>query len=93
MPETFTKIYSLLLDGVLPNLKSILISQTEQKIQSEQLTFNFEEFRAVMQVHMAEIRAEIALCRQQLEDILVIVRESSEEEADPSVKKQKRIVH
>lgn len=93
MPEIFTEIYSLLLDGVLPNLKSMLISQTEQKIQSEQRTFNFEEFRAVMQVHMAEIRAEIALCRQQLEDILVIVRERSEEDADPSVKKQKRIVH
>lgn len=92
MPELLAKIYALLLDVILPNLKLIQASQAEQRTQSNRLTHSLEEFRAQMQVHLAEIRAEIALCRQELEDTMVTLRERDATEASETPARR-RIVH
>jgi uncharacterized coiled-coil protein SlyX len=93
MQEMIGKIYTLLIDVVLPHLKLIQTSQNEQKTHSESLIHNLGEFRTENQVHMAELRAELALCRQQLEDLMVTLREDgSDEDGGPS-EKRKRIIH
>jgi hypothetical protein len=94
MSEMLLKIDALLLDVILPNLKAVQTSQAEQTTQAERLNRNLEEFRAEMQIRMTEIRAEIALCRQELEDTMVTLRESeAAEDSDPPVTKKKRIVN
>jgi hypothetical protein len=94
MSEMLLKIDALLLDVILPNLKAVQTSQAEQTTQAERLNRNLEEFRAEIQIRMAEIRAEIALCRQELEDTMVTLRESeAAEDSDPPVTKKKRIVN
>ena len=88
------KIYALLLDVILPHLKNIQAGHAEHTTQAERLNRNLEEFRTEMYIRMAEIRAEIALCRQELEDTMVTLRESeSAEDSDPPVTKKKRIVN
>jgi|HubBroStandDraft_2_1064218.scaffolds.fasta_scaffold954782_1 hypothetical protein len=94
MSEMLSKIYALLLDVILPNLKAVHISQAEQTVQAERLNRNLEEFRTEMQIRMAEIRAEIALCRQELEDARVILEQTEEADvADIRPPKKKRIVN
>jgi hypothetical protein len=94
MQEMLSKTYTLLLDVILPNLTGIQASQAEQRTQTERLNHHLEEFRAEMQIRLTEIRAEIALCRQELEDTMVTLRESdSAEDSDPPVMKKKRIVN
>jgi hypothetical protein len=94
MSEMLSRIYTLLLDVILPNLKSVQASQAEQRRQTESLNRAMEEFRAEMQLRLAEIRAEISLCRQELEDAMVTLRESeTAEEPDAPPGRKKRIVH
>lgn len=98
MPEMSDKVYELLLERILPDLNRISLSDadhhSDQTIRSQELSRNFEEFRATMQVLMGEIRAEIALCRQQVEDAMVTLRESfAEEETETPQKKKRKIVH
>jgi hypothetical protein len=92
--EMIAKIGALLVDVILPHLKAIQVSQAEQKAQWEHLIRNLEEFRAEMQIHLAEIRAECALCRQELEDAMVTLCDTNaEEETDAGSRKKKRIIH
>ena len=94
MSEMLLKIDALLLDVILPNLKAVQTSQAEQTTQAERLNRNLEEFRAEIQIRMAEIRTEIALCRQELEDTMVTLRESeAAEDSDAPPPKKKRIVN
>jgi hypothetical protein len=92
MPELLAKIHALLSSVILPSLKLIQTSQAEQKSQGDLLNHNLGEFRAEMQIHLAEIRAEIALCRQELEDTMVTLRERDAVE-DSKTPAWKRIVH
>lgn len=94
MSEMLSKIYALLLDVILPNLKSVLTSQAEQRSETDRLNRNLDDFRTEMAIRFAEIRAEIALCRQEIEDTMVILRESeaAESGAAPPGRK-KRIVN
>jgi hypothetical protein len=94
MSEMLSKIYALLLDVILPHLKDIQASQAEHTTQAERLNRNLEEFRVEMTIRMAEIRAEIALCRQELEDTMVTLRESETAgDSDAPPAKKKRIVN
>jgi hypothetical protein len=94
MLEMLLKMDALLLDVILPNLKSVQASQAEQTMQAERLNRDLDEFRAEMQIHMAEIRAEIALCRQELEDTMVTLRESEAAgDSDTPPAKKKRIIN
>jgi predicted phage gp36 major capsid-like protein len=75
-------IYALLAERVLPDLKGIQASQAEQRVQTEFLDRTLEEFRADMQLRFAELRADLAACRAQLEDAVVTLRESESANAD-----------
>jgi hypothetical protein len=94
MSEMLSKIYALLWDVILPNLRGIQASQAEQRTETDRLNHNLREFRVEMQIRLTEVRAEVALCRQELEDTMVTLRESdSAEDSDPPLARKKRIVH
>ena len=94
MPDAITRLYALLMDVVLPHLKDIQASQAEQRLHAERLHRSVEEFQTEMQLRFAEIRAEIALCRQQLEDVLVTIQDTPEGDADgPRFRLKKTMIH
>ena len=94
MSEMLSKIYALLLDVILPHLKDIQASQAEQRVQTERLNQNLEEFRAEMQLRFAEIRAELAACRQEVEDTMVTIRETDfPDDGGSIVTSKKRLIH
>jgi predicted phage gp36 major capsid-like protein len=94
MSEMLSQLHRLLADVILPHLKGIQASQTEQRLQTERLNQNIEEFRAEMQMRFAEIRAEIAACRQDIEDAMVTFRESDAADfPEDSAQIKKRLIH
>ncbi len=76
MFDYLSHIYQLLMEVILPSLKGIESSQAEQRLQTDRLNQNLEEFRTEMHICFAEIRAEVAACRAQVEDVMVTIRES-----------------
>jgi hypothetical protein len=82
MPETYSKLYALLMKEMLPQLTAMETRQIEQKQQLESMNQAIHELRAEMHLHFAEIRADVALCRQELEDTMVVLRESGAIEED-----------
>lgn len=89
-----SQIHKLLTGVILPHLKGIQISQTEQRLETERLNRNFEEFRLDMQTRFADLRAELAACRKDLEDVLVTIRESDNAEFnDHEPMQKKRLIH
>ena len=94
MPEMLTEIYALLLDRILPQLNSIEASQAEQREHYETIHNNMRELHSEIQIRFAELRAEIAACRQELEDTMVTIRErDSIEEKDTSDRRKRRTIH
>lgn len=82
MPDLFSQLHGLLADVIFPNLQSIQASQAEQRIQTEELDRNLQEFRSEMLLRFAELRAEIALCRQEVEDAMVTLRDAESSACD-----------
>ena len=94
MSDMLSQIFKLLVDVVVPNLKGIQASQAEQRLQTEQLSRNLEDFRAEMRVKFTEIRAEIAASRLQVEDAMVTLREAETSSAnDPAPHGKKTLIH
>lgn len=94
MLELLSQIQKVLTGVIVPHLKGIQVSQTEQRLESERLNRNFEEFRIDMQTRFAELRAEIAACRRELDDAVVTLREadaSENQDREPTLKK--RFIH
>ena len=89
-----SQIMTLLTDVIVPQLQSIQSSQTEQRLETDRLNRNIEEFRLEMQMRFAAMHAEIAACRQELEDTLVTVRERDpDDDADARSRSRKRTIH
>jgi len=94
MSALYSQLQTLLNDVILPNLKGIHANQVEQRFQSDCLNQDLEDFRAEMQIQFAELRAQLAACRQELEDAMVILRESeSVNAADPAAAIKKTMIH
>jgi hypothetical protein len=89
-----SQIIALLTDVIVPQLQSIHASQAEQRLETERLNRNIEEFRLEMQMRFAAMHAEIAACRQELEDTMVTVRERDAIDDDfENSKARKRTIH
>ena len=73
--DVFGRLCRLMVESIVPSLKSIQENQIEQRQQSEWLSTNMEEFRIEMQQRFAELHAELAATRLQLEDAMVVIRE------------------
>jgi len=84
MSDMVSQLYRLLVDAILPNLKTIQDSQAEQRLQTERLNRDLDEFRCEMHIRFAEIRAELAACRIQVEDAMVTICDSEAANANDS---------
>jgi hypothetical protein len=73
--EALGRLYRLIVESIIPSLKSIQENQVDQRQQSEWLSTNMEEFRMEMQQRFAELHAELAATRMQLEDAMMVIRE------------------
>jgi predicted phage gp36 major capsid-like protein len=94
MKKTLSQLHTLLLDVILPHLKGIQASQAEQRVQTDLFNRNLEEFRAEMQLRFAKIRAEIAACRQEVEDTMVTLREADRgDDTESTIASKKRLIH
>jgi hypothetical protein len=94
MTEMLSEIYELLLDRILPQLKNIEASQAEQRAHYETIHRNMRDLHAEIQIRFAELRAEVAACRQELEDTMVTIRErDSIEEKTSSDRRKRRLIH
>ena len=67
-------LLTVLSDVVLPNLNRIQTSQTEQRLETDRLQQNLDAFRAEMQQRFAELHADLAATRAQLELAEKIIR-------------------
>jgi hypothetical protein len=94
MSELLSRIFTILTDVIVPQLQSIHASQTEQRVETDRLNRNLEEFRLEMQMRFAAIHADIAACRQELEDTLVTLREKdAADDANIRDRTRKRTIH
>jgi hypothetical protein len=94
MVHMLSQLYHVLVDVILPNLKEIHANQVEQRKQTEELNRGLEEFRGEMQVRFAELRAELAACRTQMEDAIVTLSESEAANADDTFPRDKKnLIH
>jgi hypothetical protein len=94
MSDTLSRLHAILIDEILPHLNQIELSQAEQRRHTEQLGHNINDFRAEMQLRFAELRAEIAYCRQEVEDVMVSLRDTdSPSDAEPVVVFKKTQIH
>jgi len=94
MSDLHSQLKTFLTDVILPNLQEIHASQVEQRFQTDCLNQNLEDFREEMQLRFAELRAELAACRQQLEDALVTLREAEATSELPStLNSKKTLIH
>ncbi len=73
--DALTQLYRLLVESIVPSLKSIQDNQTEQRQQSDWLAESIEDFRMEMNTRFAELHAELASCRAQIDDAMAAIRE------------------
>jgi hypothetical protein len=94
MTDTLSQLEILLTDVILPNLKGISACQVEQRMEGDRLARMIEDFRSEIQISFAQLRAEIAACRQEVEDAAILLRDGeAASPAEPAVKGRKTLIH
>jgi dynactin complex subunit len=66
MNETIDPITRLLRDIILPNLKSVQVSQSEQIAANDRLENAMEELRLHLESQFAHLSAQLTACRAEL---------------------------
>ncbi|MGB9407378.1 MAG: hypothetical protein WCA89_07565 [Terracidiphilus sp.] len=66
MNETLDPLTRLLRDVILPNLKSVQVSQTEQIAANDRLEQAIEELRLHLESQFAHLSAQLTACRAEL---------------------------
>jgi len=63
-------------------------------MEGDRLACMIEDFRSEMQISFAHLRAEIAACRQEIEDAIILLRESEGANSlELTAKVRKTIIH
>jgi hypothetical protein len=66
MTDTDIALMRLLIDVVLPNLKTVQVSQSEQIAANDRLENAIEELRLHLESQFAHIQAQLTACRAEL---------------------------
>ncbi|MGA2890080.1 MAG: hypothetical protein ABSE51_18695 [Terracidiphilus sp.] len=66
MNETLDPLTQLLTDVILPNLKSVQVSQSEQIAANDRLENSIEELRLHLESQFAHLSAQLTACRAEL---------------------------
>ncbi len=88
MNEPFLSITRLLTDVILPNLKTVQVSQAEQIAANDRLENAIEELRLHLESQFAHLSAQLTACRAELAAALAAFRAACEQNGslppDPS---------
>ena len=66
MNEPFASLSRLLSDVILPNLKSVQVSQAEQIAANDRLEMAIEELRLHLESQFGHLTAQLTACRAEL---------------------------
>jgi hypothetical protein len=66
MSDPFASVSHLLSDVILPNLKSVQLSQAEQIAANDRLETAIEELRLHLESQFAHLTAQLTACRAEL---------------------------
>jgi len=66
MTDPFVSLTQLLAEVILPNLKSVQVSQTEQIAANDRLENAIEELRLHLESQFAHLTAQLTACRAEL---------------------------
>ena len=66
MSEPIDSLMQVLTDVILPNLKSVQVSQTEQIAANDRLENAIEELRVHLESQFAHLSAQLTACRAEL---------------------------
>ena len=66
MNDPFVSLTRLLVDVILPNLKSVQVSQAEQIAANDRLEQAIEDLRAHLELKFAQLSAQLTACRAEL---------------------------
>ena len=66
MNDPFVSLTRILADVILPNLKSVQVSQTEQIAANDRLENAIEELRLHLESQFAHLSAQLTACRAEL---------------------------
>ena len=66
MSDPFVSLTMLLSDVILPNLKTVQVSQSEQIAANARLELAIEDLRTYMESQFARLSAQLTACRAEL---------------------------
>jgi hypothetical protein len=66
MTDPFVSLTQILTDVVMPNLKSVQVSQAEQIAANDRLENSIEELRLHLESQFAHLSAQLTACRAEL---------------------------
>jgi hypothetical protein len=66
MTDSFSSLTQLLSDVVLPNLKAVQVSQTEQIAANDRLERAIEDLRTHIEAQFAQLTAQLTACQAEL---------------------------
>lgn len=66
MNDPFASLTQLLSGVVLPNLRAVQVSQSEQIAANDRLEQSIEELRVHLESHFAHLSAQLTACRAEL---------------------------
>lgn len=81
------QLHQLLLTLIVPSLETIQSNQIQQRAHSDALAASLRDFRADMLARFAELHAELAATRAQLDDALATLGLAT----DPATRKRQSI--
>ena len=69
MNDPFVVVTRLLIDVILPNLKTVQVSQSEQIAANDRLEESIEELRLHLESQFAHLSAQLTACRAEVAEI------------------------
>jgi len=82
MTDSWAVLTHLLSDIILPNLKSVQVSQTEQIAANDRLENAIEELRLYLESQFAHLNAQLTACRAELAATQAILKATHPQAAD-----------
>jgi len=82
MTDPFVSLTQILTDVVLPNLKSVQVSQAEQIAANDRLENAIEELRVHLESQFAHLSAQLTACRAEMAALKAVYSQNGTLEPD-----------
>jgi len=92
MNEPIDPLVRLLSDVILPNLKSVQMSQAEQIAANDRLELAIDELRMHLDAQFAQLTAQLTACRAELAATQAVLK-ATQAQDDPRMPDRLTLVH